>query len=346
MKPPIVPINEQQRLASLRAIKLLDTPVEERFDRITRLAQRFFSVPMAAFTLVDARRQWFKSAQGISLVETGRDVSFCGHVILQDGVMLVPDTLEDSRFADNPIVTGEPYIRFYAGSPVHAPDGQAVGSLCIMDREPRTFTEEDLAFLRDLAAMVEQEIELPQLTPAQWALIEEVQDGADLIDAQTRLWNRQGILRLFERMLGMGKQEEIPFSVMLVRADPIHESPTWLDGDTLRVIAQRLMSALRSVDAIGRYQDGTFLCLLATDQADQLIHIGERVRSRIASDSLRGGTSQGIAVSIGTARFNGRPPAMGLLMSAAERALTTAQVAGRNCVALAEIGSERVQIVR
>ncbi|WP_097462017.1 GGDEF domain-containing protein [Mangrovitalea sediminis] len=346
MQPPVVPINEQLRLASLRATKLLDTPVEERFDRITRLAQRFFSVPIAAFTLIDARRQWFKSAQGMPLVETGRDLSFCGHVILQPGLLIVPDTLQDVRFADNPLVAGDPKIRFYAGVPVLAPDGQAVGALCIMDREPRNFTVEDLAFLKDLGAMIEQEIELPQLTPAQWALIEEQQEGGDLIDPETRLWNRGGILRLIDRMLEMGKREEIPFSVMLVRADPVRDDGQGLDSGTLQVVAHRLMSALRSVDAIGRYDASTFLCLLATDEREQVTRIGERIRSRIASESLRGQIPQGVSVSVGGVLPAGRPPAAGVLLNAAERALSTAQVAGRNCLALAEAGSDKVQIIR
>jgi GAF domain-containing protein len=115
-----LPPNEAQRIAALRALPILDTPREERFDRITRLAQRLFDVPIALITLVDANRQWFKSCMGIGVDQTPRSVSFCAHAILRDDALVIEDAQIDPRFADNPLVTDEPHIRFYAGQPHRA----------------------------------------------------------------------------------------------------------------------------------------------------------------------------------------------------------------------------------
>lgn len=158
MKTPEIPSNESRRLAALRSLNVLDTPAEARFDRITRAAQQHFQVSIALVSLVDEERQWFKSRQGLEAIETPRDISFCGHAILSDDIFYIPNALKDPRFADNPLVTGPPNIRFYAGAPLHAPDGKRVGTLCIIDDKPREFSAEELAVLRDLADEVEQEL--------------------------------------------------------------------------------------------------------------------------------------------------------------------------------------------
>ncbi|MBV9124524.1 MAG: response regulator [Planctomycetes bacterium] len=167
MKKPLIPANEGQRLATLRALNLLDTPPEPRFDRITRLAGRLFGVPIALVTLVDADRQWFKSAQGLCLGEMPRDISFCGHAILSPDGLVVPDTLLDERFADNPLVLGETNIRFYAGQPLRAADGSQVGVLCLKDHRPRSWSAEDRKLLRDLADLVEDQLHLIQSSELQ-----------------------------------------------------------------------------------------------------------------------------------------------------------------------------------
>jgi PAS domain S-box-containing protein len=159
MIAPPIPADEAQRLAALRALKILDTPAEARFDRITRLAQRHFRAPIALVSLVDRERQWFKSRQGLGATETARGISFCGHAILQEGIFCVPDALADPRFADNPLVTGPPHIRFYAGAPLRGPDGARVGTLCVIDDRPRQLSVEDAAVLQDLAGCVEAELE-------------------------------------------------------------------------------------------------------------------------------------------------------------------------------------------
>ena len=158
MKLPAIPEDEQQRTRALHRLRLLDTPAEERFDRVTRLAQTHFDVPIALVSLVDSKRQWFKSRQGLLAKETPRDISFCGHAILGDEVFVIPDALADERFADNPLVTGTPKIRFYAGAPLHAPTGERIGSMCIVDHQPREMSDEDVATLRSLADIVEGEL--------------------------------------------------------------------------------------------------------------------------------------------------------------------------------------------
>ncbi|MCH8542086.1 MAG: PAS domain S-box protein [Alcanivorax sp.] len=158
MKLPAMPADEALRQAALERLDLLDTPPEARFDRLTRIAQAAFDVPMALITLLDGDRQWFKSCQGLDATETDRSVSFCGHAILNDLMLEVPDTLEDERFCDNPQVIGEPGIRFYAGVPLRTLDGYAVGTLCIVDVRPRHLTDQQKRALQDLASLAAQEI--------------------------------------------------------------------------------------------------------------------------------------------------------------------------------------------
>ncbi len=158
MIPASLPPDEARRLAALYKLCLLDTPKEQRFDRITRLASRLLDAPIALITLVDKERQWFKSAVGLELPETPRAVSFCAHAILGEGFFVVPDAGRDERFSDNPLVTAAPEIRFYAGRPLSAPDGSRVGTLCVIDRTPRQLTDEQAEVLRGLADIAESEI--------------------------------------------------------------------------------------------------------------------------------------------------------------------------------------------
>ena len=168
MREAPIPEDEELRIKTLRSLCVLDTQSEERFDRITRLAKRLFDVPIALVSLVDSDRQWFKSRQGLDARETPRASSFCGHAILSDELLVVNDASKDDRFADNPLVTGEPHIRFYGGCPVRAENGQRLGTLCIIDRSPRALSESDEQALRDLAGMVEAESPQGQ---ASWVMV-------------------------------------------------------------------------------------------------------------------------------------------------------------------------------
>ncbi|MBE9110973.1 GAF domain-containing protein [Nodosilinea sp. LEGE 07298] len=163
MQTPPYPANEATRLNTLRSLHILDTKPEERFDRITRIAKRLFGVPITLMSLIDAERQWFKSHQGLDLGETSRDISFCGHAILGNSPFVVPDALLDERFRDNPLVTDGPRIRFYAGAPLTVNNGSNLGTLCVIDQVPRTFTDEDQQLLVDLGRIAQQELLTMQL---------------------------------------------------------------------------------------------------------------------------------------------------------------------------------------
>ena len=224
MQPPPLPANEAERLASLYALRILDTPAEERYDRITRLAQTLFSVPVALISLVDAERQWFKSRQGISMLEGPRALSFCGHAILESAPLIVEDATRDVRFADNPYVTGDLGVRFYAGCPLSAVDGSRVGTLCIIDRQPRRLEADQQQVLKDLASLVEDAFTLVRIgelhreadarRAAETALTEAenrfhvifsgVPAGIALVDARRRIIESNPAL---SRMLGYSPDE-------------------------------------------------------------------------------------------------------------------------------------------
>src|SRR5471032_2532818 len=200
---------ETQRLLELHQLCLLDTAPEHRFDRVTRLARRLFDVDFALVSLVDAERQWFKSKQGLAVSETGRDVSFCGHAILQEQVLVVEDALRDPRFADNPLVTGAPHIRFYAGVPVKGPAGHPVGTLCVIGIRPRRFSAEDDAALRDLGELVEAELGATSLARSRraallsearlGAVIDNIHDGIITTDADGAIASiNRAALRIFD----------------------------------------------------------------------------------------------------------------------------------------------------
>jgi hypothetical protein len=158
--PAPLPDKEVQRLDALKRYDLLDTPAEAEFDDLARLAARFCATPIALISLVDAERQWFKSRMGIDIEESPRDVSFCAHAILEGDVLVVPDTTQDERFADNPFVKDDSRIRFYAGAPLVTPEGHAVGTLCVLDRKPRELSEDQRDALRVLARQVVAQMEL------------------------------------------------------------------------------------------------------------------------------------------------------------------------------------------
>ena len=153
-----VPVDEAERLQALRELLILDTPPEERFDRITRFAMAEFEMPMAVISLVDRDRQWFKSNFGVDCAQTSRDASFCAHTILERQTLVVPDALKDPRFRGNPLVIGKPWVRFYAGAILRLPYGPAVGSLCVMDTRPREFDRIGVAILTSLRDLVVEEM--------------------------------------------------------------------------------------------------------------------------------------------------------------------------------------------
>jgi len=185
---------EDYRLARLRECEVLDTEAEDAFDRVARLASRILDMPIALVSLVDAERQWFKARIGLAVCETPRDVALCDHTIRQDQPLVIEDTRTDPRFAANPLVTHDPGIRFYAGAPLILEDGVRIGSLCVIDLEPRAFGEAERQLLRDLAAIVVDELELRRLArqarETELRFVEAVEalpDGFVLYDREDRL---------------------------------------------------------------------------------------------------------------------------------------------------------------
>lgn len=163
-----IPTREAARLEALRQYRILDTPSEQSYDDITALAAFICDVPIALISLVDSDRQWFKSKVGLNVDETNRDVSFCAHAILSDRVMIVDDARNDERFQDNPLVTCAPNIRFYAGVPLRTPEGHPIGTLCVIDHQPRELSEYQIKTLETLARQVVMQLELRR-TSAQLA---------------------------------------------------------------------------------------------------------------------------------------------------------------------------------
>lgn len=201
MQVPPIPANEAPRLQALRVRALLDTPAEERFDRLTRLAQRLFGVKIALVSLIDAERQWFKSRQGLDVCETSRDISFCGHAILAADIFEVPDATLDLRFADNPLVLGFPHIHFYAGAPLSSADGYRLGTLCIIDTAPRRLSQEEHRMLRDLADLAETEINLIDQRAQSERLFKMQELQAIITRAQANFIRETDVHRAFDGLL-------------------------------------------------------------------------------------------------------------------------------------------------
>lgn len=223
MLPAPIPVNEAERLAELRALAILDTPPEERFDALVQLAQQLFRVPIVYVALIDTSRQWFKAHVGLNVIQTDRDISFCGHAILEQQPLIVPDARLDHRFADNPLVTGEPFVRFYAGHPLSGPHGYHVGTLCLVDREPRTLTDQEVQVLKQLARMAEVQLQLVDVVASQRQLLETQQQ---LLATQAQLAGELAEAADYMRSLLPAPLTEGP-----VQTDWCYQASSQLGGD-------------------------------------------------------------------------------------------------------------------
>lgn len=295
MRAPRVPDDEPSRLEALWALRVLDTPPEERFDRLTRLARKMFGVPIALVSLVDEHRQWFKSRAGLEVPETPRDVSFCGHTILDDAPMIVPDALEDDRFCDNPLVCDEPNVRFYAGAPLRAPNGQRIGAFCLMDRRPREFTEDDVLALQDLAAMVEHELAAVQLAT---------------LDALTGVPNRRGFRLLAEQSLRFCRRQRVAMSLVYIDLDgfkEINDGHGHAVGDqALARFAERLRTTARDMDVVGRLGGDEFALVLVDATADRAEGVVARLQEAIDAQDRDADPPCAVAFSHGIVAFDPR----------------------------------------
>lgn len=268
MLPPAFPDNETERLDSLRRMLLLDTPDEEAFDRITRIAHNLFQVPIALVSLVDLNRQWFKSCVGLPVRETGRDVSFCGHAILGDEIFIIDDASKDARFADNPLVTAGPCIRFYAGKPLRNAEGFNIGTLCIIDDKPRHLSSEQRQMLNDIGIWAETVLKLRQLSESQKTLLQQL-DAAkrnEQIDPLLQVWNQRGISSLLEQELQQRNQTGGALTIASISLDQFKSLTQRYGLDfanhALKLVTAKLRSCIGEQGVIGRTRDDELLLIL------------------------------------------------------------------------------------
>jgi diguanylate cyclase (GGDEF)-like protein len=214
------------------------------------MAQRLFNVPIALVSLVDENRQWFKSCIGLTAKETSRDVSFCGHAILDDQIFIIPDTAEDERFADNSLVINEPHIRFYAGCPLRFTDGSRLGTLCIIDTKPRSLSNDDIETLKDLASTAERELAAIELAT---------------IDELTKIPNRRGFMMLSQHSLNLCTRQKIPATLVFMDLDKfkqINDMFGHAEGDkVLKIFANQISSECRESDLFARLGGDEFVIL-------------------------------------------------------------------------------------
>ena len=286
---------ESDRVRALHDLSILDTPAEERFDRLTRLARRLFRVPIAVVSLVDSNRQWFKSRDGLAASETPREWSFCTHAIQESGPLIVPDALSDERFRHSPLVLKDPAIRFYAGHPIAAPGGAPIGTVCIIDREPRVLDPDDEALLADIAHLVEREFATLRLATS---------------DDLTGLSNRRGFNMLARHALAICERIEGPATLILFDLDgfkPLNDSLGHAAGDAaLASFAADLLATYRESDVVARLGGDEFCVLLSGATADAAPATLAKLAVRIAARNEGRDPLAHIRYSVGSAAYDPR----------------------------------------
>ena len=293
MVKPATPHNETRRLKALKALNILNSQPEDRFDRITQIACRLFDVPISLVSLVDQDRQWFKSRQGLDATETPRDVSFCAHAILDSEIFVVEDTASDERFCDSDLVTGGPEIGFYAGYPLTSPTGFRLGTLCIIDHKPRTFSEDDAAMLRQLGQMVEHELFTLTLATT---------------DELTMLTNRRGFYMVANKMLALARRDGRNVVLMVFDLDnlkPINDTHGHAAGDrALADFASDLSKVFRESDLIARMGGDEFSVLLSDVRRIEAESPIKRLRKQIGARNQSMPQAANLEFTVGVARFD------------------------------------------
>lgn len=315
---------EDARLAALHRYDVLDTRPEEAFDRITRLIKVVLEMPMVVVSLVDRDRQWFKSKQGIRVAETPRNFSFCAHTIEGTKPLIVNDAHTDPRFANSPLVTGEPHIRFYAGVPLRSRDGYNVGALCSMDTKVRELRPEQITVLEDLARLIVDELEL------------RIQASTD---ALTGVMSRRAFNAQADREIARANRYGSPLSCALVDADrfkSINDTYGHGVGDlALKHLASICSKELRTSDCVGRVGGEEFAIMLPETDLGTALEVAERLRKVIASTPLDAGDGRmiGLTASVGVAAYSETTKSFDGLLSNADFAMYDAKNSGRNRVA-------------
>ncbi len=293
MKKPALPVTEDVRIESLRALNILDTPPEERFDRLTRIAKKSFDVPTALVSLIDEKRQWFKSSVGIEVNETPRDVSFCGHAILNDEIFIIRDARCDERFHDNPLVQGEPWIRFYAGYPLKALNGERLGTLCIIDYKPRNLNDKDAQILKDLGCMAERELSLAHITTH---------------DDLTKINNRRGFMMLAQNNLDVCVQHGFPASLVYFDIDnfkSINVNYGHNEGDKILItIANMIQEIFHASDASARVGGDEFVVLLGNQDKTKSLESVTKLLDLISRYNANENNEYKISLSYGIIEYD------------------------------------------
>lgn len=319
------PDAETKRLDDLSWCDVLDTPPEEAFDRITRTAKFALDVPMALVSLVDRDRQWFKSRQGLAAPETPREISFCTHAIQRGDVFVVTDSWIDPRFRDNPLVTGMPFIRAYAGQPLTTPRGVRIGTLCVLDTAPRRFSPAQLSTLADLACLVTDELELRQVATK---------------DSLTGALRRR---TFYERASGQVEQaRRYARSLSFVSLDidhfkAINDRFGHQAGDAiLQEVGKLVRTEIRAVDLFARVGGEEFVLALPETDAQAAAILAERLRLILETACVdRENPSLCVTASFGVAELRSEDRTVDDVLKRADQALCRAKAAGRNLVRIA-----------
>jgi diguanylate cyclase (GGDEF)-like protein len=340
-----LPPDELERIQELEGLFLLDTPAEERFDRITRLALSLFEVPIALITLVDEERVWIKSSQGLAVTQVPREISFCTYAILGPEPLVVPDASKDERFMENPFVKGEPHILFYAGCPLKGPKGHRIGTLCLIDLRTREFKEKDFQNLRDLAAIAEIELGVVKINQTHRKLIQERDQlrSQALVDSLTRLWNRGAVLEILEMERSRARRKGLSVGVIMADLDhfkKINDLYGHPVGDTVLLeTAHRIRTSLRSTDAAGRYGGEEFMVILPEVDLALASQIAERIRTSLAMDpyvTTSGHLSVTLSLGVGVIPHD-RETRLDSVIAQVDKALYQAKADGRNRMCACQI---------
>lgn len=342
MPPAPLPQDEDRRLASVQRLQILDTPTEERFDRLSRLAKFVFRTAYSRITVMDQSRQWFKSVAGQELREIPRESSICGYTLLEGSTLVIPDCSVDPRVMDNPSLRGLTGINFYAGVPLHSNDGYIVGTLCVLDGKTRQFSPADIAALEDLAACAESEIQLLHISRSEIEMrgeMDQLRRKAS-VDALTKTWNRGAILEILAKEQERAKRANEPLAVALMDIDhfkSVNDTYGHDVGDqVLQEFTDRIRSGLRGGEAFGRFGGEEFLIVIPRCNPSQSAAYGENVLQAVRAVPMK--TARGplpVTASMGIAIWRGSFEHSDALVKRADKALYQSKRNGRNRATLA-----------
>ncbi len=298
---------QTMQMAGIHALDAFSTPIEERFERLTRLGQRALRVPVIAITAITEDRQWFKSVLGWNISELSLEKSLCRRVVKTGKAAFVGDLTKHPRYAAHPLVVKKPKFRFYCGLPLHNAHGTVIGTVCVIGRKPRAVPQRDVRLLTDIALLAERELLTIELQTAQAALISKlsVARRQALIDPLTKTWNRRGGEMLIEEALGQAASDGNDLAVLAVDVDDfkqVNDSFGHAIGDkALRLVARELLACVRGSDGVCRYGGDEFFVVLANVDRESVKRIAKRTQKAIERSMLANGDGRraGISVSIG-----------------------------------------------